>query len=77
MDYTLLTAVHPLTSARAKLNARQEQEYYERAAARQVLQEKPLAILRQIRELAAKLMTLTVATGRGLGHGMTERKALH
>jgi hypothetical protein len=77
MDYTLLTAVHPLTTARAKLNARQEQEYYERAAERQALQERPLAILRQIRELADKLMSLTLSTGRGLGHGMPARKALH
>jgi hypothetical protein len=77
MDYTLLTAAHPLTTARAKLNARQEQEYYERAEGHQGLQEKPFVIMGHIQGLAATLLVLTIATVKGLGHGMNVRKALH
>ena len=32
MDYNLLTAVHPRKSAPVKMDAKQEQEYYDRAA---------------------------------------------
>ena len=40
MDYTLLTAVHPRTMAPMKMDARREQEYYDRAAESLALTEK-------------------------------------
>ncbi len=77
MDYTLLTAVHPRTTKPTRMNAKQEQAYYECAAARQWLPEKLLAATNRVRRLAAVLFALAKATGRDAGHGMTARNALH
>ncbi len=77
MDYALLTAVHPRTSAPAKMDAKQEQEYYDRAAASQALPEKLVTIIKGVRHMAAALVDLTQATGKGPSHGLNARKALH
>ena len=77
MDYTLLTAVHPRTPERTCMNAKQEQAYYEHAAARQALLETPLAATNRIWTLAAALMALALASGRSFGRGHAARNAIH
>jgi hypothetical protein len=77
MDHTLLTAVHPRTVAPMKMDARQEQEYYDRAAESHALLEKVTAMVKRIRRSASALAVPT-QSGRGnFGHGLTARKALH
>jgi hypothetical protein len=77
MDHTLLTAVHPRTIAPLKMNAKQEQEYYDRAAESQALLEKLIAMVTRIRNLASALPALTQTVRGNLGHSLTVRKALH
>ncbi|MGB8819527.1 MAG: hypothetical protein WCC66_16560 [Rhizobiaceae bacterium] len=77
MDHTLLTAVHPRTIAPLKMNAKQEQDYYDRGAVSLALPEKLFSIMNEIRRLAATLLALTHVTGKVLGHGLTTRKAVY
>jgi hypothetical protein len=77
MDHTLLTAIHPRTVAPAKMDARQEQEYYDRAAESLALLEKVSAMVKRIRGLADALAALTRSMRGDFGHGLTVRKALH
>ncbi len=77
MDHTLLTAVHPRTIAPVKMDARREQEYYDRAAESFAPLEKMLAVISRIRRLASALLALTQSVRGNLGHGLTARKALH
>jgi hypothetical protein len=77
MDHTLLTAVHPRTFALVKMDARREQEYYDRAAESQALLEKMTAMAKRIRRLANALPALTRSVRENFGHGLTARKALH
>ena len=77
MDHTLLTAVHPRTVAPVKMDAKQEQEYYDRAAKSQALLEKVPALLNRTRLLALALLALIHTLRVNAGHGLTARKALH
>jgi hypothetical protein len=77
MDHTLLTAVHPRTMAPVKMDARREQEYYDRAAASQAMPEKVIAIVKRIRRFARALPALAQSVRGNFGHGLTARKALH
>jgi hypothetical protein len=77
MDYALLTAVHPRTIAPVKMDSRQEQEYYDRAAESKALLEKLTAIATLIRRFASALPALAQAVRGSFGHGLTARKALH
>jgi hypothetical protein len=77
MDHTLLTAVHLRTMAPVKLDARQEQEYYDRAAESQALLEKVTAMVQRIRRLASALPALTHSVRGNFSHGLTARKAIH
>jgi hypothetical protein len=77
MDHTLLTAVHPRKFAPVKMDARQEQEYYDRAAASQSLQENVFAIINRIRRLANALPALAQSVRGNFGHGLTARKAIN
>jgi hypothetical protein len=77
MNHTLLTAVHPRKFAPVKMDARQEQEYYDRAAESQALLEKVAAMVKRIRRLASALPALTLSVRGNLGHSLTARKALH
>ena len=77
MDHTLLTAVHPRTMAPVKMDARREQEYYDRAAASQALLERVPALLNRIWRLASAFLALTQTMRGNIGHGLTVRKALH
>jgi hypothetical protein len=75
MDYTVLTAVHPRRLARVQMDAKQEQDYYERAAASQALPEKMTFLVQRARHLARTLLTLTHSTQRNFGHGLTRPNA--
>jgi hypothetical protein len=77
MDHTLLTAVHSRKFAPVKMDARREQEYYDRAAESQALLEKMIAIVKRIRHLASALPALTQSVRGIFGHGLTARKAIH
>jgi hypothetical protein len=77
MNHTLLTAVHPRTIAPVKMDARQEQEYYDRAAESQALLEKVTAMVKRIRRLARALPALTQSVRGNFGHSLPARKALH
>jgi hypothetical protein len=77
MDHTSLTAVHPRTVAPMKMDARQEQEYYDRAAESHAQLEKVTAMVKRIRRLASALPALTQSVRGNFGHGLTARKALH
>jgi hypothetical protein len=72
MDHTLLTAVHPRTIAPVKMDARREQEYYDRAAASQALPEKVFAIWNRTQQVARLFMTLTRSRYRIFGDELTE-----
>ncbi len=75
MDHTLLTVVHPRTIARVKMNAKQEQEYYDRAEASQELPEKVSATMTRARRLVRALLTLMHATRGNPSHGLIGPKA--
>jgi hypothetical protein len=77
MDYALLTAVHRRTIAPVKMDSRQEQEYYDRAAESQALLEKLTAIMKRIKRFASALLELIQSVRENFGHGLTARKALH
>lgn len=77
MDYTLLTAVLTRTIAPVKMDSRQEQDYYARAAASQALPEKVFAIINRVRRSASALTALSQSVRRTFVHGLTVRKALH
>ena len=77
MDYTLLTAVHTRVFAPVKMNARQEQEYYDRAAQSLAPLEEAHALITRARRLGGALAALIQAMRGNFGHGMTSRKALH
>jgi hypothetical protein len=77
MDHTLLTAVHPRRIAPVKMDARQEQEYYDRAAESQALLEKAFAMAKRIRRLAGALPALTRTVRANVGHGLTTHRAMH
>ena len=77
MDYNLLTAVHPRKTAPVKMNARQEQEYYDRAAQSHAPLEEAHALFTRARRLDSALISLIHALRENVGHGMTSRKALH
>jgi hypothetical protein len=77
MDHTLLTAVHPRKFAPVKMDARREQEYYDRAAESQALLQKVIAVIGRIRRFASALPALTQSVRGYFGHGLTARKALH
>jgi hypothetical protein len=77
MDHTLLTAVHPRTIAPVKMDAREEQEYYDRSAESQALLEKLTAMVKDIRRLARAIPALTQSWRGNLGHSLSVRKALH
>lgn len=74
MDHTLLTAVHPRTIAPSKMDARQEQEYYDRAAVSQAALEKIAANGSRIRHLAGALLALILSAREGFAHQRTEPK---
>ncbi len=75
MDHTMLTVVHPRTIAHIKMNAKQEQEYYDRAAASQALPERVSANMTRARRLVQALLALTHATRGNPGHGLIGPKA--
>ncbi len=75
MDYTLLTAVHPHRIAQVKMDAKKEQEYYERAAASQALPETVFAIINRTRQRVRAILTLAHTSHRNFGHGLIEPKA--
>jgi hypothetical protein len=77
MNHTLLTAVHPRTIAPVKMDARQEQEYYDRAAKSQALLEKVTAMVKRIRRLVSALPAMAQSMRGNFGHGLTARKAIH
>ena len=77
MDYTLLTAVHTRVFAPVKMNARQEQEYYDRAAQSLAPLEEAHAFIARARRLGGALISLIHTLRENVGHGMTLRKALH
>jgi hypothetical protein len=77
MNHTLLTAVHPRTVAPVKMDARQEQDYYDRAAESQARLEKVIAMVKRIRRVASALPALVQSMRGNFGHGLTARKALH
>jgi hypothetical protein len=77
MNHTLLTAVHPRTIAPVKMDARREQEYYDRAAESQALLGKATAMAKRIRRLISALPALTQTVRGNFGLGLTARKALH
>jgi hypothetical protein len=77
MDHTLLTAVHPRIVTPVKMDARREQDYYDRAAESLALLEKVLAVISRIRRFASTLPALIQAARGHVGHGLTARKALH
>jgi hypothetical protein len=72
MDHTLLTAVHPRTMAPVKMDARREQEYYDRAADSQGLLEKVTAITESAHRLVSALLALTRSARRNFGYGLIE-----
>lgn len=59
------------------MDARQEQEYYDRAAASQALLEKLTAIVKRIKRFASALPALIQAVRGNFSHGLTARKAIH
>jgi hypothetical protein len=77
MNHTLLTAVHPRTVAPVKMDARREQEYYDRAADSLALFEKVIAMVKRIRRLASALPALVQSMRGNFGHVLTARKAIH
>jgi hypothetical protein len=77
MDHTLLTAVHPRKFAPVKMDARREQEYYDRAAESQALLEKVTAMVKRIRLFARAFPALAQSVRGNFGYGLTVRKALH
>ena len=77
MDYALLTAVHPRKSAPVKMDAKQEQEYYDRAAHSLEPLEEAQALMTRARRLGGALTSLIHTLRENFGHGMTSRKALH
>ena len=77
MDYNLLTAVHPRKSAPVKMNAKQEQEYYDRAAQSLEPLEEARALFSSVRRLRGALTALIQTMRENFAHGMTSRKALH
>jgi hypothetical protein len=77
MDHTSLTAVHPRTMTPLKMDARQEQEYYDRAAESFAPLEKMLAVISRIRRFAGTLPALTQSVRGNLSHGLTARRAIH
>ncbi len=76
MDYTLLTAVHPRTIEPVKMDARQEQDYYDRAAESQALMEKVFSIAKHARSLASRLLALTQSERGHFGHALRQPKTL-
>ena len=77
MNYNSLTAVHPRKMAPVQMNARQEQEYYDRAAQSLAPLEDAHALIARARRLAGTLIALIQSMRGNLCHGMTSRKALH
>ncbi len=77
MDHVSLTSAHRLTRARARMNAKQEQAYYEQAAARQALLEGLFNAVSDMRQSTSAHFASLVAAGKSFGHGLTARKALH
>lgn len=68
MDYTLLTVVHTLRVTPEKMDARQEQEYYDHAAAAQALPEKAFAVLSRAQNLARALLAVAHSMPRNFRH---------
>ena len=77
MDHTLLTAVHSRTVAPVKMDARQEQAYYDRAAESQALTEKVSAAVKRARRLVSAILALIQSERERFSHGLSARKALH
>jgi hypothetical protein len=72
MDHTSLTAVHPRTIAPIKMDARQEQAYYDRAAASHAPLEKASAAVNRIWRMAGALLALTRSSGGNFGQRLAE-----
>ena len=77
MDYNLLTAVHPRKAVPVKMDARQEQEYYDRAAQSLAPLEEAHALVTRARRYGGALIALIQTLRENFGHGMTSHKALH
>ena len=77
MNYNLLTAVHPRKAAPVKMDARQEQEYYDRAAQSLEPLEEAHALITRVRRLRGALIALIQTMRENFAHGMISRKALH
>ena len=77
MDYALLTAVHPRKSAPVIMDAKQEQDYYDRAAQSLAPLEEANALITRARHLAGALIALIQTMRGSFGHGVTSHKELH
>ena len=78
MDYALLTAVHPRKSAPVKMDAKQEQEYYDRAAHSLEPLEEAHALITRARRLGGALAALiqTMRGNFGPGHDFPQSVTL-